>query len=234
MTNPDPIEIIFLGQNQAGKEVYNWLNQEENVYVKALLTEEDQLELIHQIKPELVISSGFKHKVPKETIDIPEKGIVNLHPSFLPYNRGAHPYIWPIIDDTPAGVSIHYMTEKIDHGPIIDRKEVPVRPEDTAKKLHQRLMTEQARQFKENWEKIKNNNTNSRKQQKQRGTEHYRKDLEQVRKINLRQEKTMEELLNQLKGLTYSPKQNAYIEINGKKYFVDLKITPEEEISDTN
>ncbi|MFB6158138.1 MAG: formyltransferase family protein [Candidatus Nanohalobium sp.] len=58
------------------------------------------------MEPEIVIASGFEYKVPEEIIVVPEKGIVNLHPSFLPYNRGAHPYIWPIVEDTPAGVSI--------------------------------------------------------------------------------------------------------------------------------
>ena len=44
--------------------------------------------------------------------------------SYLPYNRGAHPNLWSFINNTPKGVSIHEIDNKIDNGPIIFRKKV--------------------------------------------------------------------------------------------------------------
>ena len=221
------MEAVFLGMNKAGEEVYDWLNSREDVKVLALLTEKEQLSLIEDLQPEIVISSGFEHKVPKEVIEAPEKGIVNLHPSFLPYNRGSHPYIWPIVDDTPAGVSIHYMDEEIDQGPIIDRKEVPVFNEDTAESLHERLMDEQVELFKENWSIIKKG-PEGREQDGERGNTHYRDELDELREIKLGEETTAGELIDRLRALTYPPHRNAYFERNGEKYFIDVDITPED------
>jgi methionyl-tRNA formyltransferase len=50
--------------------------------------------------------------------------IINLHISYLPFNRGAHPNFWSFFDNTPSGVSIHLIDEGIDTGPIIYQKRV--------------------------------------------------------------------------------------------------------------
>jgi methionyl-tRNA formyltransferase len=217
------MDAVFLGLNEAGEKAYNWLNQREDVEVKALLTEEDQLSLIKELQPELVIASGFEHKVPEDIIEVPEKGIVNLHPSFLPYNRGSHPYIWPIIEGTPAGVSIHYMNAEIDEGPVIDKREVPVRPEDTAENLYSRLQEEQFLLFTENWGRIKQG-AKAREQDLDRGQTHREKDLEKISELDLGEETVVGDLLNRLRALSFPPKQTAYFVRNGKKYYVNVEI----------
>ncbi len=222
------IKAVFLGRNPAGEKVYDWLNNRNDVEILELVTEKQELPIVKDLEPELVISSGFEHKVPKEIIDVPEKGIVNLHPSFLPYNRGAHPYIWPIVEDTPAGVSIHYMDEDIDTGPIIDRKEVEVRSEDTAETLYNRLQEEQFQLFKENWTDIMRG-ADSIEQNMERGTTHYREDLDELCRIDL-EEKTMAgELIDRLRALSFPPHKTAFFERNGKKYYVNIEITSEED-----
>lgn len=223
------MEAVFLGMNDAGEKVYNWLNSREDVKVRALLTEKDQLSLIKEIKPEIVISSGFEHKVPEEIIEVPENGIVNLHPSFLPYNRGSHPNVWSIIDDTPAGVSIHYMVEEIDEGPIIDRKEVRVEPSDTAGKLYSRLQNEMFELFKENWSDIKEG-VEGEEQNTETGSTNYEKDLEKASELDLDRKVNAEKFLKKLRGLTWRPYKNAYFEKYGEKYFVEVEITSESEL----
>lgn len=216
-------ELIFLGMNQAGEEVYEWLNGKENVEVKALLTEKDQLSLIEELEPDVVVSSGFEHMVPDDIIKVPEKGIVNLHPSFLPYNRGSHPYIWPIIEDTPAGVSIHYMNDGIDEGPVIAKKEVRVEPEDTGKTLHERLMFEMVELFKDNWEEVRKG-VEGREQDLNRGSTHRKEDLDEASKIRLEEEMKAAELIDRLRALSYPPHKTAYFERNGEKFYLNLEI----------
>jgi methionyl-tRNA formyltransferase len=223
------MEAVFLGMNDAGEKVYNWLNSRDDVKVRALLTEKDQLSLIKEIEPEIVISSGFEHKVPEEIIEVPAQGIVNLHPSFLPYNRGSHPNVWSIIDDTPAGVSIHYMVEEIDEGPIIDRKEVRVEPSDTAGKLYSRLQNEMFELFKENWLDIKEG-VEGEEQNTETGSTNYEKDLEKASELDLDRKVNAEKFLKKLRGLTWKPYKNAYFEKYGEKYFVEVEITPESEL----
>ena len=217
------MDAVFLGLNEAGEKAYNWLNQREDINVKALLTEKEQLSLIEDIQPEIVIASGFEHKVPEEIIEVPEKGVVNLHPSFLPYNRGAHPYIWPIVEGTPAGVSIHYMNSEIDEGAVIDKREVMVDPADTAETLYSRLQDEQFLLFMENWDRIKEG-AEAREQDLDRGETHYRKELENLRELELDEKSTFEEFIDRIRAVNFSKDQAAYFEKNGKRYSIDIDI----------
>ncbi|MFB6145784.1 MAG: formyltransferase family protein [Candidatus Nanohaloarchaea archaeon] len=223
------LEAVFLGMNPAGEKVYEWLNSREDVEVKALLTEKEQLSLIKELQPEIVISAGFEHKVPAEIIDVPEKGIVNLHPSFLPYNRGAHPYIWPIAENTVAGVSIHQMVENIDEGPVIDRKEVRVEPDDTAEDLYRRLMFEQFEQFKDNWDDIREG-VKGEEQRLKDGNVHYRDQLNDLAEIDLDEKVKTGELIDRLRALTFPDRDVAYFESMGERYYISIDITPEREL----
>lgn len=223
------MEVVFLGMNDAGEEVYEWLNERDDVEVLALLTERSQLSLIRELEPEIVISSGFEHKVPGEIIKIPEKGIVNLHPSYLPYNRGSHPYIWPLVDETPAGVSVHFMTEEIDEGPVIDKAKVEASPDDTSRSLRDRLMEKQAELFKENWGRIRDG-PKSNEQMENAGTTHYRKELDEFSRLDLREEKKVEDVIDKLRALSYPEGGLAYFERDGERFYVDIDITHEEEL----
>jgi len=223
------MEAVFLGMNDAGEKVYDWMNEREDVEVLALLTEKSQLSLIKELEPDIVISSGFEHKVPQEIIDVPEDGIVNLHPSYLPYNRGSHPYIWPLVDGTPAGVSIHFMTEEIDEGPVIDKEKVKARPQDTSKSLRDRLMKKQAELFKENWERIKEG-PKANDQMENMGTTHYRKELDKFSRLEMKEEEKVEDVIDKLRALSYTQQGLAFFEKNGQRFFVNIDITPEEEL----
>ena len=219
------MEIVFLGMNEAGEKALKWLNKREDVDVDAVIEKKENLKKIRKIRPDLVVSSGFEHKVPKEVIEIPEKGIVNLHPSLLPYNRGAHPYIWTLIEDTPAGVSMHFMNEEMDEGRIIAQKRVEKRPEDNAKSLRKRLMKAQADLFKENWEKILV--SEAREQELEKGNVHYKKNLDEVSRLDLDKEMKMGDVLDLLRGLTYGNKKLAYFDEAGERYYVGLDIEKE-------
>ncbi len=216
------MDAIFLGMNEAGRKTYDWLNQRDDVDVLAVLTEEEQLSLVRELEPELVISSGFEHIVPEEIIEFPEKGIVNLHPSLLPYNRGAHPYIWPIVEDTPAGVSIHYMNEEVDEGDLIARREVEVLEEDTAGDLYDRLQQEQFELFRENWDEIRDGD--DAREQPVKGTKHYREDLDKLCHLDLEEKERLGDTIDRLRALTFSDRNTAFFERNGEKYYVRIDI----------
>ena len=73
-------------------------------------------------KYDLVISFGYRHIIKKEIIEKTKIPIINLHISYLPWNRGSHPNFWSFFDSTPSGVSIHLVDSGIDTGPIIAQK----------------------------------------------------------------------------------------------------------------
>jgi len=70
---------------------------------------------------DLIISYNYGEIVPPEVLKNC-KNIINLHISYLPYNRGAYPVFWSFAENTPVGVTIHSMNEVIDGGNIIYQK----------------------------------------------------------------------------------------------------------------
>lgn len=90
-----------------------------------------------------VVSYGYRHIISKEVIDKTPGRIINLHISYLPWNKGAHPNFWAHYDDTPSGVTIHLVTPSVDSGPIFAQKRVSFVPEQvTFEQSHRILRSE--------------------------------------------------------------------------------------------
>ncbi len=81
---------------------------------------------------DLGLSVGYDKKLPGWLIDLPSMSTINIHPSLLPRYRGANPYFWVLhnLEET-TGVSLHYMDEDLDTGPIIAQEETPIGERDT-------------------------------------------------------------------------------------------------------
>lgn len=219
------MDVIFLGMNEAGEEVLEWLRQKEEVNVLEVIESKEGLKKIRDLMPEIVVSSGYEHIVPKEVIEVPEKGIVNLHPSYLPQNRGAHPYIWPLIDGSPAGVSVHFMNENLDEGPVIARKKVEKNPDDNAKTLRDRLMKEQVQLFKDSWDKVLKQECFE--QDLEKGNAHYKSDLDEISNLDLDREMSLKNAIDLLRGLKFGERSLAYFEEEDDTFSVDLSIVKE-------
>jgi len=71
-----------------------------------------------------VVSYGYKHILKKQHIESSKNLIINLHISYLPWNRGADPNYWSWVENTPKGVTIHAIDKGIDTGDIFIQKEV--------------------------------------------------------------------------------------------------------------
>ncbi len=98
---------------------------------------------IPDTKYDLVVSFGYRHLIRQPTIDNIGCPIVNLHISYLPFNRGAHPNFWSFFDATPAGVTIHLIDAGIDTGPILFQERVTfTETETTFAQTYERLINE--------------------------------------------------------------------------------------------
>lgn len=75
-------------------------------------------------KFDIVISFGYRHILRQELIKNIRIPLVNLHISYLPWNRGADPNLWSFLEKTPSGVSIHQIDAGIDTGPTYAQSEV--------------------------------------------------------------------------------------------------------------
>ena len=102
-----------------------------------------------------IISYGYKHILKKDFLLRAKNKVINLHISYLPWNRGTHPNFWSFVDDTPKGVTIHYIDEGIDTGDILVQKEVFFdEKEDNLEKTYYRLKNEIEDLFIESWDSI--------------------------------------------------------------------------------
>jgi len=70
------------------------------------------------------VSFGYRHILKAEILATARRPVLNLHISYLPWNRGAHPLFWAAYDGTPAGVTIHEIAAGIDTGPICFQSKV--------------------------------------------------------------------------------------------------------------
>lgn len=86
-----------------------------------------------------IVSYGYRHIIAQDILDAVKGQAINLHISFLPWNRGADPNLWSFLDDTPKGITIHYMDEGLDTGDIIFQRKVDFKGEHTLATTYNKL-----------------------------------------------------------------------------------------------
>ena len=90
--------------------------------------------------PELICVVAYGKILPKEVLDIPKYGCINIHASLLPKLRGAGPIQWSILNgDSETGVTAMYLSEGMDEGDMIDKMVVPIEDFDTTATLTEKL-----------------------------------------------------------------------------------------------
>ena len=169
-------KILFLGYKDC--KLLTFLQKHYDV-----VQTEDKIEWDNIKNIDHIISFGYKHIIPENIIKSFDKKIINLHISYLPYNKGYHPNFWSFKDNTPKGVTIHYIDKGIDTGDILLQKEIKFTDkEDTLSKTYNRLIEEIQNLFIENYFRILNNVIKPIPQQG-KGTFHYKKDLEKYKNL---------------------------------------------------
>lgn len=110
------------------------------VYQPKRVRESEALALLRSYEPELIVVAAFGQILPKELLDMPQYGCINVHASLLPKYRGAAPIQWAILNgDAVTGVTIMRMDVGLDTGDMIAKAEVAITPQDTGGSLFDRL-----------------------------------------------------------------------------------------------
>ncbi len=186
--------------------------------------------LLKNLNLDYIISIHFPYIYPKEIIEIPKHGIINLHPAYLPYNRGWHTPTWAIWEETPFGASLHFVNEKIDAGDIIHQKLLEIFPHDTADTLYKRVKDLELETFKEAWPLLVSFTYTRKPQPVTEGTFHKKEDIKKLQFIDLEQQVKAGDLVRRIRALTTNNiKEAAFFILNGKKYRVQIRIIPEDE-----
>ena len=93
-----------------------------------------------ELKPDIIVTCAYGQIIPKELLDYPKYGCINVHASLLPKLRGGAPIHHAIIDGyKKTGITIMYMDEAMDSGDIISQRETEISDIDTLESLHNRL-----------------------------------------------------------------------------------------------
>lgn len=197
--------------------------------VEQLLDEEIQQQ-IKTLKADIGVSVLFGYILRKDVVDLFPKGCINLHPAYLPYNRGAFPNVWSVVEGTPAGVTIHRIDEGVDTGAILAQEMVEILPTDTGRSLYQRLEQTALQLFEQTWPDITNGNLNP-KAQPQGGTSHKLADVEKIDEIDLDKMYSGRQLIDILRARTFPPYKGAYYVHNGRRIYLRLELFDEAELS---
>jgi methionyl-tRNA formyltransferase len=164
-------KILFLGYNQSQTKLIDALVA-NNCSVDHT---EEKFEAIKGY--DCVVSYGYRHILKQNMIDGLDCPIFNLHISYLPYNRGAHPNFWSFYDNTPSGVTIHLIDSGVDTGQIVKQKYVNFQEtDDTFVKTYSAL-TENIENLFLEFLPLLLTDTWTAKKQRGIGTHHYARDL---------------------------------------------------------
>lgn len=188
------------------------ISQGIEVYQPRKVRETECVEFIRERQPEIIVVAAFGQILPKELLDLPKYGCINVHASLLPKYRGAAPIQWAVINgDKVSGVTIMRMDVGLDTGDIIETAETEISPEETGGSLFDKLEKLGAKLLVETMEKIEN------------GTERYTKQEEsQASHVGMIDKsmgdidwkKSAVEIENLIRGL--NPWPSAYTRLNGK------------------
>ena len=120
------MRILFLSDPKAYylNQIPNFLSDYgDNINI---LTRKIGISDIKNLKPDFILSDRHNFILSKDILKLMEERAVNLHPSYLPWNKGCRPNFFSIYNQTITGVSIHQMNQGIDTGNIIIQRKVGI------------------------------------------------------------------------------------------------------------
>ena len=184
------------------------------VYQPEKLRENKEIvDILKDINPDVICVVAYGKIIPKEILEIPKYGCVNVHPSLLPQYRGSAPIQWAILNgDKETGVTTMYLDEGMDSGDIILRTKTPIDKDETSGELWDRLSKIGAELLVETLEKIENKTAPRIKQPKEFTL------APMIEKSQAKidwESKTAQEIKNLVRGL--NPIMGAYSVLNEKK-----------------
>lgn len=189
------------------------------------------IEEIKALNPDVICVVAYGKILPKEILEIPKLGCINVHGSLLPKYRGAAPIQWAVLNgDKVTGITTMYMDVGMDTGDMILKEEVEIGEDETTGELWDRLSKVGGELLVKTLQQIEAG-TAPREKQGENFTIAPMLD-KQMAKIDW-ENKTAEEIKNLVRGL--NPMMGAYTFLNGKKIkFWKVTITTKDEITIEN
>lgn len=175
------------------------------------------------LKPDIIITCAYGQIIPKEILDCPKYGCINVHASLLPKLRGGAPIHKAIIDDYKVtGVTIMYMDVGMDTGDMISKVEVPILDTDNLESLHDKLSVEGTKLLLDTLPSIFDGSNERVAQNEEEVTYAYNIKREEER-IDFN--KSSREVFNLIRGLSPIPCSNAILDNKEMKIYSSVMTT---------
>ena len=185
---------------------------EHNIKVFQPLKIKENYQEILALSPDLIVTCAYGQILPEEILHFPKYGCINVHASLLPKLRGGAPIHHAIIDGyKETGITIMYMSKKMDQGDILTQVKTPILDDDTLGSLQYKLSEMAKDLLKSTIPLLIADKIIPLKQHEEEATYGYNISREEER-INFT--KSMEEVNRQVRGL--NPIPGAYTTLNGK------------------
>jgi methionyl-tRNA formyltransferase len=146
----------------------------------------------------------------------------NLHPALLPHGRGWFPVFWALWEGTPAGATLHEMVARVDAGPIVAQREVPVRPDDTGGSLHARVAEAEKELFAAFWPAVARGEVAPGRPPPAGGSYHARAEFEALKRGAGWQEMPARDLVRLVRCLTFPGHGGLELDLGGTRFEVRL------------
>lgn len=213
VTQPDKI----VGRTgKIAKPPVKILAEENNILVIQPKNIKEEYEEIIALDPDMIVTCAYGQILPKELLDYPKYGCINVHASLLPKLRGGAPIHRAIINGySKTGVTIMFMAPSMDDGDIITQKEIKIDDIDTASTLHDKLSKLGSELLIETLPNILNNNYTRIPQDSSKVTF---ASIIKPEDEKLDFSKTTIQIYNQIRGLNSFP--GAYFILDGKRFKV--------------
>lgn len=180
-------------------------------------------EIIAPLEPDYVACFYFDYVLDDRFLSLPRIDTINVHPGYLPYNKGFFYYVWSVLDGTPAGVSVHRMNNLADAGDLYSQASIDVTPEDTGDTLYRKHEDAAIALFRATLPSILAGTYRSH-YQRHAGTRHKLGEMRDLLKLNPDERMRVRELIDRLRVCTVPGKSGCTIDLEGGTYQVELTL----------
>lgn len=216
------ISLIFTHEDAATEQI--WFNSVRKLAeankiqcLTSSINEPENIEKVRQIAPDFLLSFYYRNMIRPEVLEIPARGALNLHGSWLPKYRGRVPVNWAVINgETETGATLHYMVAKPDAGDIVDQEKVAIAFTDTAHDVFGKVNEAAVTVLRRAWPRLVDGSADRIPMDLAAGSYFGGRKPEDGR---IDWNKSAVEIYNLIRGVTH-PYPGAFTELNGMKLLI--------------
>ncbi len=231
--------VGILGSRELSCKILKWISNQDNVDIIGVVAPPfrgwwddrlketainlnvqvlDSIDSLIELEPDIIFSINYWKTISEPHIRAVKEGIINIHHSYLLKYRGRYSTSWAIANslknNNTHGTTLHYITPKLDEGPIIDSYKCTISPLDTAESLFTKVEQLAFKMFKANFNKIINKTLSNFLDP---DPDYYFYDKNSNQNLEVKYGTPQEEVYNFVRAWSFKDRPKPYFIINGKK-----------------